>query len=407
MSGFDKDLDKGDQEEEVVTPDLPFDDDWDWKPGDRDITVRGPGQSVPKARAFTKYDPPGMCCQFVWNCIAAPRRFGLADANAAWARAKSRRTDQNPPAGAPVYWAGGKHGHIAISVGGGVVRSTDWPEKGRVGDVKIATMTSSWGITYRGWSADWAGVPIPGLGSTPAARVKLGRIDDEAIRPGKRNDAVRRFNAALWSSMPADYRAATPEGVEERGVRPLRAGEPGGLLRQVRPAQQEGPEALAATDQAGVAGTSPHPPARRRPGLTPDRPPAGAGSARLHPSAPAAEEADDHDDRHGRRDDGRDALDAQLSVVGVGRRVELEAQALRLSLGDDLGLRAVGELVDRALEAGARGLDVLLETCGVTHAGLSFRGSVATLSGVIPAAAQAAMPRSRRSLATCPVALTL
>ncbi len=167
MSGFDKDLDKGDQEEEVVTPDLPFDDDWDWKPGDRDLTVRGPGQSVPKARAFTKYDPPGMCCQFVWNCIAAPRRFGLADANAAWARAKSRRTDQSPPAGAPVYWAGGKHGHIAISVGGGVVRSTDWPEKGRVGDVKIATMTSSWGITYRGWSADWAGVPIPGLAAEP------------------------------------------------------------------------------------------------------------------------------------------------------------------------------------------------------------------------------------------------
>ena len=207
MSGFDKDLDKGDQEEEVVAPDLPFDDDWDWKPGDRDITVRGPAQSVPKARAFTKYDPPGMCCQFVWNCIAAPRRFGLADANAAWARAKSRRTDQNPPAGVPVYWAGGKHGHIAISVGGGVVRSTDWPEKGRVGDVKIATMTSSWGITYRGWSADWAGVPIPGLGSTPGP-AKLGRIDDESIRPGKRNDAVRRFNAALWSSMPADYRAA-------------------------------------------------------------------------------------------------------------------------------------------------------------------------------------------------------
>ena len=85
MSGFDKDLDKGNQEEEVVAPDLPFDDDWDWKPGDRDITVRGPGQSVPKARAFTKYDPAGMCCQFVWNCIAAPRRFGLADANAAWA----------------------------------------------------------------------------------------------------------------------------------------------------------------------------------------------------------------------------------------------------------------------------------------------------------------------------------
>jgi len=209
MSGFDKDLDKGNQEEEVVEPDLPFDDDWDWKPGDRDITVRGPGQSVPKARAFTRYDPPGMCCQFVWNCIAAPRRFGLADANAAWARSKTRRGDQDPPAGAPVYWAGGKHGHIAISVGNGVVRSTDWPRKGQVGDVKIAAITSSWGITYRGWSADWAGVPIPGLGAAPPQPAgKLGRINDEDIRPGKRNETVRRFNAVLWSSMPADYRAS-------------------------------------------------------------------------------------------------------------------------------------------------------------------------------------------------------
>jgi hypothetical protein len=208
MTGFDKDLDKGDQQEVVIAPDLPFDDDWDWKPGDRDVTVRGPGLSVPKAKAYTKYDPPGMCCQFVWNCIAAPRSFGLADANAAWQRSKSRRGDQGPPPGAPVYWAGGKHGHIALSVGGGSVRSTDWPVKGRVGDVGIARITSAWGITYRGWSTDWAGVPIPGLGSHSTVTGDLGLIDDEAIRPGKRNDAVRRFNAALWSSMPADYRAS-------------------------------------------------------------------------------------------------------------------------------------------------------------------------------------------------------
>src|SRR5207244_292278 len=104
-------------------------------------------------------------------------------------------------------------------------------------------------------------------------------------------------------------------------------------------------------------------------------------------------ESDHHDDGHHGRDDRRDPLDAQLAVGGVGGGVELEAQALGLALRDDLRLGAVGELVDRALEAGARGLDVLLETCGVTHAGLSFRGSVPTLSGVIPAAAQAAMPR--------------
>ena len=76
MSGWDDELDRGDQGEREVTPDLP----WTDEPpppggGDRGVTVRGPGASVGKARAFTTYLPVGMCCNFVWNCIAAPHRF--------------------------------------------------------------------------------------------------------------------------------------------------------------------------------------------------------------------------------------------------------------------------------------------------------------------------------------------
>ncbi|MCU1538513.1 MAG: hypothetical protein JWP82_2864 [Humibacillus sp.] len=219
MAGYDRELDRGDQDEVVVAPDLPYDDADDTDEGsgggnggDRGLSLRGPGASVPKARAYSRYLPVGMCCQFVWNCIAAPHSFGLADANAAWARAAVRHTDAEPPPGAPVYWAGGSHGHIAISVGGGTVRSTDWPEKGKVGKVDIARITRAWRITYRGWSADWAGVPIPGIGGpSPVDDERhglLARLDDEAVRPGARNDAVRRFNAALWRSMPSTYRAA-------------------------------------------------------------------------------------------------------------------------------------------------------------------------------------------------------
>ncbi len=221
MGSFDKDLDRGEQTEEVVAPDLPFDD--DFEPGDRGITVRGPGQSVPKARAFTKYLPVGMCCQFVWNCIAAPHRFGLADANAAWARSKMRRTDQSPPPGAPVYWAGGKHGHIAISVGGGAVRSTDWPEKGSVGEVSISRMTSSWGITYRGWSADWAGVPIPGVGTAGTGATRRGRF--RQARPHRRRGdpagQAQRDGTALQRGAVEVHAIRlprlAPEGLEERG----------------------------------------------------------------------------------------------------------------------------------------------------------------------------------------------
>jgi hypothetical protein len=212
MSGWDDDLDKGDQGERIVEPDQPFPDEPDTGAGgDRGIEVRGPGASVARARSFTTYTPTGMCLNFVWNCLAAPRRFGLSDANAAWTKATERRKGTDVPAGAPVYWAGGRHGHIAISVGGGRVRSTDWPRKGSVGEVDIDVMTRTWGITYRGWSADYAGALIPGLGSPTVlapSKPSHGVIDDEAIRPGKRNGAVRRFNKVLWDSMPADYRRA-------------------------------------------------------------------------------------------------------------------------------------------------------------------------------------------------------
>jgi hypothetical protein len=214
FDGFDKDLDRGDQGEQVTEPDLPWSD--EGGPGDDGsegsdsgegggtdrgpVVIRGPRASVGKARAFTTYLPTGMCCNFVWNCIAAPHSFGLADANAAWNRSTQRRSGTDAPAGAPVYWAGGKHGHIALSVGGGRVRSTDWPRKGRVGEVDIDEMTRVWRLGYRGWSADFAGAAIPGLGSP--------LLDDEQIRPGRRNAAVRAFNAALWDSMPASYQAA-------------------------------------------------------------------------------------------------------------------------------------------------------------------------------------------------------
>src|SRR4051794_15915574 len=97
-------------------------------------------------------------------------------------------------------------------------------------------------------------------------------------------------------------------------------------------------------------------------------------------STPATEQADGHHDDDGCRHDGADALDTQLTVLGVGGRGEAQPEALHLTLGDDLRLGPVGQLVDGALEARAGGLDVLLDPCGVAHLA-SFRGTVATLVG--------------------------
>jgi hypothetical protein len=170
---------------------------------------------VQRARSFTRYLPIGYCANFTWNCVTSGlKRYGIADANAAWERATQKVTTGIPPAGAPVYWAGGRHGHIAVSVGGGRVRSTDWPTLGQVGEVDINTIGREWGITYRGWSRDFCGDPIPGLEKKvppppkPAATIPRPprydfstaiKIDDEQLRPGRSNAVARAYNARIWS----------------------------------------------------------------------------------------------------------------------------------------------------------------------------------------------------------------
>lgn len=126
-------------------------------------------QAVSRANAVAKWQT-AMCLNFVFNCLTEVSA-GLYDANAAWTAAKQKETS-TPPAGAPVYFAGYTHGHIAISLGGGRIRSTDVPyatPKGTlapVGNTTIGDIERDWGITYRGWSRDYAGQIIRGLEET-------------------------------------------------------------------------------------------------------------------------------------------------------------------------------------------------------------------------------------------------
>ena len=133
------------------------------------MTVRTPSQSVARARSYTAYQV-GYCLNFVWNSIASPTHFGIPDAKAGWAATVHRHTSDTPPAGVPVYWAGGDHGHVAISVGGGRVRSTDYPSKGRVGEVGIDDLSRIWHLRYLGWGADFCGHAIPNVAIPTAER---------------------------------------------------------------------------------------------------------------------------------------------------------------------------------------------------------------------------------------------
>lgn len=126
--------------------------------------MRTPDASVAAARR-TKVCRPKKCLKFVMTWLDA-EPAGLPDANHALQAAKDLRHDEHPPAGAPVYIKGSHFGHIALSTGGGRIYSTDWPSRGVCSEVKIKTLCRTWGRTYAGWSTDYAGQPIPGLGDT-------------------------------------------------------------------------------------------------------------------------------------------------------------------------------------------------------------------------------------------------
>lgn len=125
-------------------------------------------QAVAKALSTTTY-PVGMCARFTRECfgVGALGDFdgdGDADAVDQWAAARIKNhDDRNPPAGVPMFWAGGSkgYGHAAVSLGGGRVRSTDRPTAGLVGDTTIEDIERSWRMTYLGWSEDLYGNEIP------------------------------------------------------------------------------------------------------------------------------------------------------------------------------------------------------------------------------------------------------
>lgn len=125
-------------------------------------------QGARRAQQVNTY-PARWCARFTREAFGRPALGdfdgdGAADAEDMWKAAKIKHPgDLDPPAGVPVYWLGGSedNGHAAVSLGNGMVRSTDAWERGVVGTVPLREISRRWGMTYVGWSEDLYGYVIP------------------------------------------------------------------------------------------------------------------------------------------------------------------------------------------------------------------------------------------------------
>lgn len=133
---------------------------------------------------------------------------GAADAEDGWKRepANARRFDRNPPRGVPVTWLGGSqdNGHRAISLGNGMIRSTDAAGAGRIGTVPLSWVENNWGMAYAGWSTTINGYNIPLAPTAPEPKPKPPTLVEkarqklvEALENARKNKQKGRAAAIL------------------------------------------------------------------------------------------------------------------------------------------------------------------------------------------------------------------
>lgn len=109
------------------------------------------------------YNSVGYCLQQTRLWCGIPARY--PDAATAWRYANYRKIgDRTIPRGAAVYWTGGSrgYGHIALSLGNGLIRSTDAGGSGRVATRTLSWFDSNWSsLNWAGWAWNINEIHIP------------------------------------------------------------------------------------------------------------------------------------------------------------------------------------------------------------------------------------------------------
>ena len=135
----------------------------------------------------------GMC---LWECQEIyPTGHWYPSAISQWQNAKHKHTNTKAPIGAPMYYRGGRYGHIVLYVGGGMVRSTDAGGSGRMATVPINWFQRAWGYEYLGWSEDLGGVMLEfdEAKRVYVAKLRPGVDDSESVKHLRRALIARGF----------------------------------------------------------------------------------------------------------------------------------------------------------------------------------------------------------------------
>lgn len=150
----------------------------------------------------------GMCLMYVRTWLEIGSRD--PSAIAAWDNATGKHhDDRNAPLGVPMFFAGGRYGHIVLSgpdVGGKqIVRSTDVPSSGNVSSVDVGWFERNWGYRYLGWTETLNGVAIPyatgGGGPWESGTVYVSKLKEGTTD----SDSVRRLRSRLDEEVPKDF----------------------------------------------------------------------------------------------------------------------------------------------------------------------------------------------------------
>jgi hypothetical protein len=145
----------------------------------------------------------GKCLRWVRLCLGAPAL--AATAWLAWLFSTTKhRGDRNPPPFVPVFFSAARTGryagagHVAISLGGGWIKSTSWPSGSSIGVTGISNIERAWNRTYLGWTETLNGQRVY-WPAAPAAPTATPQEEDDMFTDADR--ALLR-QAALASNLP-------------------------------------------------------------------------------------------------------------------------------------------------------------------------------------------------------------